>query len=157
MKTKYLILTVIISALLTGGVSFLIDRWNTNSFEKSDLYRTYLQRERQLNYKMTDIQAKGGSTFSQDDIAENISGMKNLGSYYNNLYRQWVSDNQFAYRLKLLIPILAFLVFNIAILNQKYSGKFKTVEMMKSAYKNLYYSICSVVCFILLILNVFLS
>lgn len=149
MKTKYLILTVLLSAVLTGGVSYLIDIWNIKSFEKSDLYKDYLQRERALNYATTD--------YWKGDPKEVISGFKNLGSYYNNLYRQWVGDHQVTYRLKLLIPILAFLVFNIFILNHKYSGEFKTVEMMRSAYKNAYYSVCSFVCLILLILNVFLS
>jgi uncharacterized protein with ParB-like and HNH nuclease domain len=94
MKTSYLILTVIISAILTIGVSYLTDVWNTKSFEKTDLYKTYLQREKDLNYRMTDIQSKGGSVYTQNDVDENISGVKNLGSYYSTLYRQWVSENQ---------------------------------------------------------------
>jgi hypothetical protein len=147
MKTKYLIFTVLLSFILTIGVDYLVSLWNTKSFEKSDLYEKYLDQKRSFEIRYL----SGSSIHSADEIK---SESRNLVSHYKSLFRLWKMENEVIYRLRLSLTILLFFVFNFSLLNYKYAEDYSTPKMIKSACKNPFYSMLSVIILILLIINV---
>jgi hypothetical protein len=66
----------------------------------------------------------------------------------------WFSENTTSVYLKFLIPILGFILFNISLLNYKYAETHKASAMVKTALKNPYYTIITILFLLSLISNV---
>ena len=154
MKTKYLIYTAIISIVLTFGVNYLIVKWNFRSFNESAIGDKFRKACGEAEYKSWLLLQNPPSNYSLKEMNRLKS---ELHSYGNKCFEEWFEENKAVIYLKFLIPIFAFFIFNISILNFKYSNNYKTIAMIKEGLKNPFYSIIVILYFTSLLINLFFS
>lgn len=162
MKTNYLILTAILSILLAGFITYLIVDWNFKSFNNSTYSVKFKNKMAEQQNFQNELRRTGyyeklileGEERVNEFLENN---RKELHDYHTQCFVDWYNDNKIMSSILFLIPIISFLIFNLSILNIKYSNNFKTLEMIKEALKNRYYSIISIVYLLILVLNLILA
>lgn len=157
MKSSYLLLVFIISFLLTIAVNYLIINWNYKRFHNSEIGIQYKNDIYTTNRHITDYLEKVKSDHDPyyikkiDELRENIyiRGVKQFSI--------WMDKNSMMIYLLFLIPVVAFVIFNISLLNIKYSKEYTTRNMISTSLKKPAFVIPVIIYLVLLIINIIVS